>query len=146
MRAYCACLGVPHFHWLTFVRNLAVSSITARLRASIEFTVIPKRAQYAPISKSTYGLFGCSVQHYIILFIVRTLRIRKWEIVPRASQITCSLPFETASTVFIHSVVLYHLIMSTEYANILVDSHSCKIKLQGLNWKNSTICRYLDLM
>ena len=50
MRAYCACLGMPHFHWLTFVRNLAVSSITARLRTSIEFTVIPKRAQYARIS------------------------------------------------------------------------------------------------
>jgi hypothetical protein len=46
VRAYCACLGVPHLHWLIFAHNLAVSSITARLCASIEFTVIPKRAQY----------------------------------------------------------------------------------------------------
>jgi hypothetical protein len=54
MRAYCACLGVPHFHWLTFAHNLAMSSTTARLCASIEFTVIPKRAQYERISNK-YG-------------------------------------------------------------------------------------------
>jgi hypothetical protein len=46
---------VPHFHSLILGRDLAVSSIAARLRASIEFTVIPTGAKYTQMRNERVG-------------------------------------------------------------------------------------------
>ena len=60
VRAYCAPLGVAHFHWLISAPNLAASSITARSCASIEFALIPKGAQYARI-RNEYVQYICAL-------------------------------------------------------------------------------------
>ena len=49
--ADCARLGVPKFHWFSSAPKSVPAFPWDRLGASIEFPVIPKRAQYAQ--------FGC---------------------------------------------------------------------------------------
>ena len=41
----CACLGVPHFHWLISAPNLPMKFPAARVCARTEFSIIPKHAQ-----------------------------------------------------------------------------------------------------
>ena len=48
--AYCARLGVSTFHWFFICRQSVSEFLWDRLPASIQFPVMPKRAQYARFS------------------------------------------------------------------------------------------------
>ena len=56
--AYCARLGVPKFHWFSSAPKSVPAFLGTDLGASIEFPVIPKRAQYAQ--------FGCQFGESLI--------------------------------------------------------------------------------
>ena len=65
--AYCARLGVSTFHWFFICAQSVPEFLWDRLRASIQFTVMPKRAQYARFSGECAAvdlqcIFGC---HYL---------------------------------------------------------------------------------